>query len=54
MTSILSEEQKTAILGVIPMKRMGTASDIANITTFLASDKSDYILDKFLLLTVVW
>ena len=43
MTSILSEEQKTAILGVIPMKRMGTPSDIANITTFLASDKSDYI-----------
>ena len=43
MTSILSEEQKTSILGVIPMKRMGKASDIANITTFLASDKSDYI-----------
>ena len=43
MTSILSEEQKTSILGVIPMKRMGKASDISNITTFLASDKSDYI-----------
>lgn len=43
MTSILSEEQKTSILGVIPMKRMGKASDIANITTFLASNKSDYI-----------
>ena len=43
MTSILSEEQKTSILGVIPMKRMGKASDIANITRFLASDKSDYI-----------
>ena len=43
MTSILSEEQKTSILGVIPMKRMGKASDIANITTFLESDKSDYI-----------
>ena len=43
MTSILSEEQKTSILGVIPMKRMGKASDIANITTFLASEKSDYI-----------
>ena len=43
MTSILSEEQKTSIVGVIPMKRMGKASDIANMTTFLASDKSDYI-----------
>ena len=43
MTNILSEEQKTGILGVIPMKRMGKASDIANITTFLASEKSDYI-----------
>ena len=43
MTSILSDDQKTSILGVIPLKRMGKASDIANITTFLASDKSDYI-----------
>ncbi|RCL31113.1 MAG: 3-oxoacyl-[acyl-carrier-protein] reductase [Puniceicoccaceae bacterium] len=43
MTSVLSDEQKTGIMSVIPMKRMGTAEDIAHITTFLASHKSDYI-----------
>lgn len=43
MTSVLNDEQKSGILGVIPMKRMGTAEDIAHITTFLASQKSDYI-----------
>ena len=43
MTNILSEDQKAGIIGVIPMKRMGKALDIANMTAFLASQKSDYI-----------
>jgi 3-oxoacyl-[acyl-carrier protein] reductase len=43
MTSSLSEDQQKMIVGIIPMKRMGKASDIANMTNFLASQKSDYI-----------
>ena len=43
MTAELNEKQQEAILGVIPMKRMGTAEDIAGITNFLASDDSAYI-----------
>jgi 3-oxoacyl-[acyl-carrier protein] reductase len=43
MTSALNEEQQKAIVGIIPMKRMGTSEDIAHMATFLASSKSDYI-----------
>jgi len=43
MTAELNDKQQEAILGVIPMKRMGTAEDIAGITNFLASDDSAYI-----------
>ena len=43
MTTRLTEEQKAGALGLIPMKRMGTPDDIAHITNFLASHKSDYI-----------
>lgn len=43
MTNVLSDDQKKGIIGVIPMKRMGKALDIANMTAFLASHKSDYI-----------
>jgi 3-oxoacyl-[acyl-carrier protein] reductase len=43
MTAELNEEQKKAIVGVIPMKRMGSAEDIAHATAFLASDEASYI-----------
>jgi 3-oxoacyl-[acyl-carrier protein] reductase len=43
MTAELNEEQKKAIVGVIPMKRMGSAADIAHATAFLASDEASYI-----------
>ena len=43
MTNALTEEQQKSIVGIIPMKRMGTSEDIANMATFLASTKSDYI-----------
>lgn len=43
MTHDLTEDQKNAILGKIPLKRMGTVQDIANAVEFLASDKSQYI-----------
>ena len=54
MTNILAEQHRSAILSMIPMKRMGKASDIANMTTFLASQKSDYIKNHNFHMTVVW
>ena len=43
MTSILSENVKENINNQIPLKRMGTAKDIANVVKFLLSDDSSYI-----------
>lgn len=43
MTDALSEQQKEAILGQIPMKHMGTPDDIANTVAFLVSDQANYI-----------
>ncbi len=43
MTSILNEEVKNKILETIPLKKLGTALDVANAVCFLASPLSDYI-----------
>ena len=43
MTSGLGEEATKAILQQIPLKRLGEPQDIANITTFLASEEASYI-----------
>jgi 3-oxoacyl-[acyl-carrier protein] reductase len=43
MTAILSEEQRKAFLNVIPLKRSCKPDEIAGVTAFLASSKSDYI-----------
>lgn len=43
MTAELNENQQQAVLGIIPMKRMGTAEEIAHMTAFLASEKAGYI-----------
>ena len=43
MTAVLTPEQKERILSQVPLKRMGTASDIAAAVTFLASDQASYI-----------
>ena len=48
MTAELNEEQKKGIVGVIPMKRMGAAEDIAHATAFLASDEASYITGQVL------
>ena len=43
MTGELSEEQKSSLLGQIPIGRMGTVQDIANAVSFLVSEKAGYI-----------
>ena len=43
MTDKLSDEQKQAIISAIPLSRMGSAKDIADIALFLASDSASYI-----------
>ena len=43
MTAELNEKTQEAIVGVIPMKRMGDSKDIAAISAFLASEDAGYI-----------
>lgn len=43
MTDELPEDVKTEILKKIPLAKLGEPSDVANIVTFLASEKSKYI-----------
>lgn len=43
MTAKLNEQQQEAIVGIIPMKRMGESADIAATTAFLASEEAGYI-----------
>lgn len=43
MTSVLSDSVKENINTQIPLKRMGTAQDVANLVKFLASEEASYI-----------
>ena len=43
MTDKLTEQQKENILQKIPLKKMGTAENIANGVLFLCSPMSNYI-----------
>lgn len=43
MTDVLKQEVKDEIAKNIPLKRMGTPKDIANVVKFLASEDSSYI-----------
>jgi 3-oxoacyl-[acyl-carrier protein] reductase len=43
MTSVLSEEFKESAIKMIPLGRVGSADDVANCVTFLASEEAGYI-----------
>lgn len=43
MTKILSDDVKNKILENVPLKRMGTVEDVANLVAFLASEQASYI-----------
>lgn len=43
MTHVLNEEVKNNILNRIPMQRMGSGEEVANVALFLASDLSSYV-----------
>lgn len=43
MTEILSDKVKENTLNNIPLKKFGTAQDVANLVSFLASPSADYI-----------
>jgi 3-oxoacyl-[acyl-carrier protein] reductase len=43
MTHVLTEDQKNAMLGAVPLGRAGTVADIAAAVRFLASEEAGYI-----------
>jgi len=43
MTRVLSDKAKENALAAIPMKRMGSADDVAQAVAFLASDEAGYV-----------
>lgn len=48
MTSKLSEEVKKEWAKTIPLRRAGTAEDVANVALFLASDLSSYVTGQII------
>jgi 3-oxoacyl-[acyl-carrier protein] reductase len=48
MTDILPQQVKDAAMEVIPVKRLGTVTDVARAVAFLAEDESGYITGQVL------
>jgi 3-oxoacyl-[acyl-carrier protein] reductase len=48
MTTVLSEQVKTAVMGQVPMGRFGEPADIAAAVAFLASAEAKYITGQVL------
>ena len=43
MTDVLTEEQRDAILSIVPLAKLGQPEDVARVVRFLASPDADYI-----------
>jgi 3-oxoacyl-[acyl-carrier protein] reductase len=43
MTKVLTDDQKSLMLGQIPLGRLGEPEEIAKVVAFLASDSGAYI-----------
>jgi 3-oxoacyl-[acyl-carrier protein] reductase len=43
MTSVLTDDQKTAIMGQVPLQRYGTVEEVASAVTWLASPGGSYV-----------
>ena len=48
MTAAMPESAKAALLGSIPMSRLGKPEDVANAVAFLASEETGYITGQVL------
>lgn len=48
MTAVLSKAAKESLLQSIPLGRMGTAEDVANMALFLASSEADYVTGQIM------
>ena len=48
MTDVLSDEVKKAYMDTIPLKRFGTAADIAKCVAFLVSDEASYVTGQII------
>lgn len=48
MTGKLNDKQKEAIMGAIPMKRMGTGAEVASAVAYLASSEAGYMTGQTL------
>lgn len=49
MTDKLSDDVKNKILEAVPLNRMGTPTDVANVCLFLASKEADYVTGQTIL-----